>query len=186
MSLCPGPGLLILDEDDKRKPIAASGWDVVVFAPGSGGAADRYNLAFEAAPDQHRYILAGDDLIPEPSWREVLIETPKGEVWYGDDGVKGAALATHPAIGGRLASLVGWLTLPGTKHFCTDRIWMNIASRLGVLKYKPDAVAFHDHKPLKRDETGRRRGNPQNDIAVMDRFMRDEFPGLIERIKSEL
>ena len=106
-----------------------------------------YNAVFMAMPDLDWYGFLADDVVPEtPNWDRLLIEAAgKDALAFGDDGINGAAFATHFVLGGDLVRSVGWLALLGLDRIYIDTVWNDIARRRGVLRFLSEVKLPHLH-----------------------------------------
>jgi len=122
---------------------------------------------FALFPREPVYGLLADDLIPRTeSWDRALIEAAGPDrLAYGDDGLHGQNLATHPVIGGELARTIGWLVLPTVLHSFVDTALFAIAHRSGRLVYLPDVKLEHMHPLAKGDD-----GKPKAEMDEVYRF----------------
>lgn len=177
----PRPVWLRLDEDDPRLAAYQAlalpiGWHAEIGPRTDPCAA--LNEAFAALGHARFYGVLADDVVPEtPGWDAALIEAamqdPAG-LAYGNDGIQGAALATHPVIAGDFARALGWIALPGLARLYADNVWTEIARARGVLRYLPEVKLMHRHfsngAPMDatyaKPEAGR-------DRAVYDRWARN-------------
>jgi hypothetical protein len=142
------PARIRVDEDD---PCLGSyvaldvpgGWEICIGK--CEGLSAAYNEALSRTEDWFGIIC--DDVVPEtPAWDVRLIEAAgKDGLAYGDDGINGAARATHFAVGGDLVREVGWLALPGLDRVYIDTAWNDVARAKGVLRYLPDVKLTHLH-----------------------------------------
>ena len=145
-----GPVLARVDDDDPllseyRALALPDTWRLAV-GPRKGLAAI-YNDIFAAAPAEDFYGLLADDLVPETTvWGRTLTrEAGRDGLAFGDDGINGGRLATHPVLGGDLVRRTGWLALPGLDRLFIDTVWTQIARAAGVLRYRPDVKVTHWH-----------------------------------------
>jgi hypothetical protein len=106
-----------------------------------------FNEIFARFPDRAWYGLLADDILPQTQgWDRILVEAAgKDGLAYGDDGINGAALATHFAVAGDLVRTVGWLALPGLQRLYIDTVWNDIARARGTLRYRCDVKLTHLH-----------------------------------------
>lgn len=140
-------GVVILDEDDEinyRGIHIPDNWVKVVYPRNC--ITVQLNKTFANFPNKEWYGLAADDLVPVEGWDEALSEACLGGfIAYGDDGIQGSRLCTHPFISGDLVRKVGWIQYPGVKHLYGDTIWMTIGHSTGKLKYLPNVKTTHLH-----------------------------------------
>ena len=144
------PVCILLDSDDPnlRDYYALNVPATWVFICASRAAVpDRINEAFRIFPSAAWYGLLGDDVVPRtPRWDQILAEAAGSwGVSYGDDGIQGEKLCTHPVIGGELARALGWLCLPGLDFLYVDTTLFEIGRRLGTLRYLADVSLEHMH-----------------------------------------
>jgi hypothetical protein len=125
--------------------------DVMVMVdPFTDGVVKAINRAFMAYPDYAAYMFAADDMrFKTTYWDTTFLSTLQSKdgvgVVYGDDTIEGQRLPTHWCVGGRLARAVGYLGLPTCRHICSDVFWMDLATRMSCLTYKPEVVTEHLH-----------------------------------------
>lgn len=185
-----------LDEDDETlgdyaKVRIPSNWriDVGPRLPNrcNGAVAEM----FERFPHEAVYGLLADDLLPmTPRWDAMLVSAAeRGYLAYGDDGLQGKALATHPVLGGDLVRAIGWLVLPGVLHSFVDTALFAIACRAGRARYLQHVHVEHLHPIAGKapmDAVYRFNETFEADRAVFERWARDELPGVVDRVRSAL
>ena len=105
------------------------------------------NNAFAFFPDEPFYCIIADDIVPKTyEWDVKLAEAAgKHNIAWGDDGIWGERLCTHPAIGGDLVRAWGWFMSPYTNRHCADFIWKDFADALGIGVYRDDIKLPHLH-----------------------------------------
>lgn len=152
---------------------------------------------FELFPDEPNYGLMADDLIPRTQgWDAKLVEAAGRDcLSYGDDGLNGESLATHPVVGGELARAIGWLVLPTVLHSFVDTALFAIAYRAGRLRYLPEVKLEHmhplamneNHQPkAEMDETYRFAEVYTHDQAAFYKWQGTELRPVVERVKAAL
>lgn len=144
------PGKIYIDNDDAEKSEYLNieiphNWNVVIQERVSLG--ELCNNVLGNHPDEEWYGCIADDVLPHTQkWDIRLIKAAgKDGVAFGNDGINGEALATHPVIGGEFARELGFISLPGTKRIYMDTALTEIAKRKGVLRYLPDVYLEHLH-----------------------------------------
>ncbi len=102
---------------------------------------------FRVFPDEDCYALVGDDTVMRSYRWDDKLRAAAGlwHVAYPDDGLKGAAQATHPFIGGNFLRAIGFWALPGLSHLYTDTVWDFLGRAYGNLIYQPQVLVEHLH-----------------------------------------
>lgn len=132
--------------------------DVIATSdPFTDGVVKAINKAFMSNPNYAAYMFAADDMrFRTPRWDTTFLSTLRAQdgigVVYGDDTIEGPRIPTHWCVGGRLARAVGYLGLPTCRHICSDVFWMDLATRMSCLTYRPDVVTEHLHFHVGRSE----------------------------------
>lgn len=188
MSQCATNGILVVDIDDIA-PTPKEDWNILLSPSFGGGITRPLNYSFEKYSNEDHYIIGGDDLNPIYGWDEMLKEQcGPWDITYGPDGIQNENLPTHPCIGGALVRSVGWLGLPGGKHFYSDNAWLDIGRAIGTLKYVKEAKATHEipnNINGMKDETWKRRGSSRMDKPVYEQWKATTLPKLINKIKKD-
>lgn len=103
----------------------------------------------------------------------------------------GLRRVTTMAIGGDLVRAIGWLWLERVVHLYGDDAWEDIGYALNVVRYLPDVVILALLKrdgevPIDSNHHRKWRGQSYmaTDATAFDAWKRDEFPGLIKRLKE--
>jgi hypothetical protein len=89
----------------------------------------------------------GDDHLPRTQGWDLALMTaamPTG-ISYGDDTAMGRDLTTAPVITADIPEALGWVCLPGLRHYCVDNVWKDLGSGAGCLTYCPEVVVEHLH-----------------------------------------
>lgn len=147
-----------------------------------------FKRIYEKYPNEPYYGMVADDVVPETEgWDTIMVETcqPDKIVW-ACDGIQNERLPVHPFIGGDLVRKLGFWAAPGLKHWFVDNVWKAIADALDCGVYLPDVKMTHLHYVNGRaqmDRTYREQPNHQADARAYQRFMDEEFSGLIKRLK---
>ncbi len=148
-----------------------------------------FDLVFKKFPDEPYYGMVADDVVPETSGWDVIMAglcQPDKIVWGCDD-IQNEKLPVHPFIGGDLIRKLGWWAAPGLKHWFVDNVWKNIADSLDCGLYLPQVKMTHVHYINGRasiDRTYREQPSHLNDERTYLKFMAEQFPNVIERLKN--
>jgi hypothetical protein len=184
------PVHVILDASDAAGYDAVklpSHWQRVTVPPGKrlGGI---YKLVYETFPMEPFYAMIGDDVLPETMHWDVALQENclPDKIAWGWDGIQNEKLPTHPFIGGDLVRRLGWFAAPGMQQYFVDNVWKHLADALNCGAYLPQVRMRHCHhlsgdRPIDRtDEEAPSMGNDQN---AYTKFMHNDFPALIERVR---
>lgn len=186
------PVVVIFDQGDKALPEYfkldyPANFTKVDVARGTR-VSDLQNIAFYHFHNEPFYGFIGDDCVPETDhWDKILAEAcGSNKISWGDDGIQGEKLATHPFIGGDLVRKIGWIAAPGFVRFFTDTIITDIARGLEAAVYLPDVKTTHYHPfngTAPMDDVYR--SAPPLDIDTMTyiNFRKHQLPALIERLR---
>lgn len=187
------PIVMVLDDGDpKLKDYNAINYPLSftrLMVPHGTTVPQCQNIAFELFPDKDYYGFIGDDCVPETrDWDWLLGNAcqPNGIAW-GDDGIQGEGLTTHPFIAGKLLRKIGYVAHPSFHHFFTDTVLLNIVRTLNCGVYLPNIKTTHYHHlngKAEMDETYTSKGSLQRDFDNYNEFNRTEFPRLIERLRA--
>lgn len=148
-----------------------------------------FKKIFEKYPDESYYAMVADDVMPETSgWDVIMAELcqPDKIVWGWDD-LQNERLPVHPFIGGDLIRKLGWWAAPGLKHWFVDNVWKEVALALNCGLYLPQVKMPHLHPANGKaclDRTYREQPDHMADMKVYEKFMKDDFGPLINRLKS--
>lgn len=87
-----------------------------------------------------------DDLIFKThNWHTKVAETLEGGgIAYPESGGY-AKLPMMAFISSRIIYELGWVALPGLKHFFVDNVWVDLGEAANCLYFMPDVVVTHDH-----------------------------------------
>lgn len=160
-----------------------------VSAPSGTTLGGIFDLVFKKYPDELYYAMVADDVCPETNgWDKTMADLcqPDKIVW-GCDELRNDKLPVHPFIGGDLIRKLGWWAAHGLKHWYIDDVWKNIADQLNCAVYLPCVKMTHLHYTNGRatyDRTYREQPDHATDQRTYHKFMSEEFPKVIERIKS--
>lgn len=160
-----------------------------VSAPSGSTLGDIFTLIFKKYPNEPYYGMVADDVVPETSgWDTIMAELcqPDKIVWGCDD-LRNETLPVHPFIGGDLLRKIGWWSSPGLNHWFVDNVWKHLADSLECGLYLPQVKMTHLHPANGRAPTDRTYQEQPSHIAdqvTYQRFMVEEFPKLIERVKG--
>lgn len=127
---------------------------------------DLYAEAYQRAPQRPWYGFIADDVVPEtPGWDAALIEVAGLDGMAVPAGGHDPQGAPHFVLGGDLVREIGWLAMPGFDRLYIDTVWMDIATKRGVLRRAPEVVLSHHHfsnKLARGDETYRKHRKDQD------------------------
>lgn len=165
--------LVILDDDDEQQYPRIDGVDYLVT--GRLGLARSYNLALGRILEYPYAALLNDDHVPEtPGWDQELI----GEIdrmggtgiAYGADGIQ-ATLCTAPIVSTDIFRHLGWVSLPGLRHWYIDNVWYQLGLGLGRIIRRPDVVTRHHHRinGLAPDDATYREVSDNHELTDADR-----------------
>ena len=148
-----------------------------------------YPLIFKAFPDAPFYAMIGDDVVPETRhWDIALKENCQPDkIAWGWDSIQNEKLPTHPFIGGELVRKLGWFAAPGMQQYFVDNVWKHLADVLNCGIYLPNIKMRHCHYTngeRQRDRTDDDAPSMGNDQIAYQKFMRDQFPKAIERVRG--
>ena len=152
------------------------------------------NRVFEMYPDADFYGWLADDLIPHTKgWDVELAKTAEdrylvscNDMWLRgrkDDGspwVTGAI-----CLGGDLVRAMGWWAPPGMFQMYIDTVWVAVARRFDLLRYRDDIVVEHLHRVNKKrepDQTDRDNPRVAQDRIDYEKYKNDE--GLMQRVEA--
>jgi hypothetical protein len=156
--------------------------------PEHNGIGDCFNAVFAEYPDLEYYGVMADDVVPSsPKWDQKLKEAclPFNISW-GNDGLQGANLPTHPHIAGDVVRSLGWIACPGVMHWFVDNMWKDIAGVLGG-KYLPDVLTPHYHVlsgQAELDDTYMNQPSREKDMIYYMRYKNSVWPDISEKLKQ--
>jgi len=184
------PVLLVTDHDDTSYDALAlhPNFKRKVMPP-HNGIGECFNAVFAEYPDLEYYGVMADDVVPEtPKWDMLLKEAclPFSLSW-GNDGLQGAKLPTHPHIAGDVVRTLGWIACPGVMHWFVDNMWLDIANALGGGHYLTDVRTPHYHVlsgQASLDDTYMNQPSREKDMTNYAAFMKNEFPGIARKLKT--
>jgi hypothetical protein len=143
-----------VDDDD---PVAAryQGSERIGFWHGRRGTLAGWTNKIALAEHQNYRALAslGDDHMPRTQgWDRLLLEAIDGMggtgVAYGNDLLQGVNLPTAAVVSSDIVAALGWMCLPGLRHYCVDNVWSVLGASAGCLRYLPGVVIEHLHPLL--------------------------------------
>lgn len=184
------PGLLMIEERDAKAYAGVSlppGWTRCIV-PQSLVSKKFNDAALHYAPNEDRYFICADDMVPEtPEWDARLREAA-GD--YGiasaNDGLVYDTIPAHPCVGGEFVRGVGYLANPRFGHFYWDNVLGDLATALGCWKYLPDVKMPHLHHSITgdRDTAWRERGWSGDDKKIYEAWRADGFNEDLEKLKT--
>ena len=110
------------------------------------------------------------------------------KIVYGDDGINGMNLPTHPFIGGDLVRKVGYIAPPDVNHWYVDNFWKELGMAMDCLDYMPGIKTNHHHfinGKAKEDSTYKNQPDHEKDRKAFEAYMADGFPKMIIRLKGK-
>jgi len=145
------------------------------------------------------YFFGADDIeIITPDWKEIFskkideLEKEHGHrLWilYGDDGIQGEHLPTHPLMTNELCRLLGWFWPPHFKHLFTDNAIKFIGQGAGILRYVPEVKMTHHHfvnnkAPMDANYQETNNAHAYQSAKQVFEMWKEQFaPKIIEKIK---
>jgi hypothetical protein len=163
----------IWSKDPRKEDYRALEWPASwsFYESDAEWAGDALAEYFEAFPNEEYYGFIGDDIVLlTPGGIEQLIyEAGEWFVAYPNDMLQRHHMATHFCIGGELVRTLGYIVPPGFTHHYMDQAIMDVATNVGLLRYRPDILFFHDHfirnvDPEKYDATYARVYTPEGKL----------------------
>lgn len=182
--------LLVTDHDDPSYDALALHPNFKrKIMPPHRGIGECFNAVFAEYPNLEYYGVMADDVVPtSPQWDERLRAAclPFTIAW-GNDGLMGEKLPTHPHIAGDVARTLGWLACPGVMHCFVDNMWMDIANVLGGGVYLSDVMTPHHHVlsgKAELDDTYLNQPSREKDMTNYAQFLKNEFPAIAARLNA--
>lgn len=119
---------------------------------------------------------------------------------YPNDTIQRHRHCTHFCIGGDLVREVGFFAHTGFNHGFIDAVWYAIGLETGLLRYAPQIIFQHRHfltRLVPRDNTyaasygADDSTRPDTVVAQVDeerfeKYMKDEHPEIVKRVRQEL
>lgn len=160
-------------------------------APAGMRLGDIFNLIFKKYPNEDYYAMVADDVIPETNGWDIILRDAAGsdKIVWGWDGIQNERLPVHPFIGGDLVRRLGFWAAPGLKHWFVDNAWKSIADAIKCGTYLHEVKMSHYHyvngkSPM--DRTYQEQPSHAIDEAAYTKFMQQDFPSIIARLKKPL
>ena len=150
---------------------------------------DIFNVVFKHYPNEDFYGIIADDVVPETFRWDILLREaclPDRMAW-GLDGGHDETLPRHPFIGGDLVRRLGFLSVPGLKHWYVDNAWRDIALGLQCGEYRPEIRMTHRHftnGKAQKDRTYIEQPDHRADEITYKIWLEKEFPKLMERLRK--
>lgn len=178
------PGLLIIDDDDYKNYRGVElppGWEKVSIPRAFLSA--KLNAGCKT-PAPWYGVLNDDHLPMTPDWDVKLVEALDSQpmVWPLDNY---ADRISTPVFDAALVADLGWIAPPELNHFYIDDVHELIAEVLGCSRLETVTVS-HEHVNkgrMKPDLTYKERPDPNADRAAFQKWCRDEWPQIRQRIE---
>ena len=170
---------------------------------GNIGIINKLNALMEFAPGYDYYTIGSDDVVMmTKNWDQIVLnsaETLEKQlghrhiVLYGDDGIHGQKLCTHPIISKEFIKTVGWFYPPGyMRHLYADNAIGLLAGNSNCLGYM-DAVKL-DHRHFIKDRSlmddNYKETNSDEayarDKKAYDEWVDKESPLLLEKLSNAI
>ena len=98
----------------------------------------------------------GDDHLIKTKWESEMYKANQVAngfgIFYGDDLLQGARLATAVCLDAKIVRLLGYIAPPMLTHLYADNFWMDLGRALDTLKYFPEIVFEHIHPHIGKSE----------------------------------
>lgn len=197
------PILMLIPSLDRQKSLAGAvqsllengtGLHDILTIGGAGGSTAALNSIPMELLAQYRVIgLFNDDTRMRTfGWDVTILErlTRKPGLLYGRDGIQNERLCTHPFISSKVIQAVGYVQPPQLYHYYGDNFWGSILGALGAIQYCPDIFTEHFNamaRGLEQDKTTQVEiAHWKSDSEAWQLFVRNELPGLIEKVRPIL
>lgn len=155
------------------------------------------NLVANKYADQYETIFfMGDDHLPQtPQWDHFLagaIASRGYGLAYGNDLFQQDKLATAVMMSTNIIKSLGFMSPPNLIHLYMDNFWMLLGKDLDSLWYFDNVVIEHMHPLIGKapNDDGYNEANSSDvynfDREELYRFMQDEYPNRLARLKEDL
>lgn len=164
---------------------------VIAYLPENIGLCGALNSAFQDYPNEPWYGTFGDDeYVYTEGWDTKLTDAARNcYISHGNDGIDSERrIRTYAVWGGDLLRSVGYWMPQGLWHWYSDDVWENLSNACNLRRWCQDVRTVNKHYiygTAPKDKTyimGESRS--LQDKMVFEIWMRDEFPRVVERIKS--
>jgi hypothetical protein len=101
-------------------------------------------------------VLADDYYCRTQDWTQYIPTVDQPRIYYGDDGIQGKRLPTHPIYTRAAYEITHYVFPPHYKAWYTDNELKSVAEAVGILEYIPEIQCEHKHwvnKKAQQDET---------------------------------
>lgn len=151
---------------------------------------DIFNIIFKYHPNEDYYAILADDVVPTTFRWDIILKEAAGRdrIAWGYDGGCDETLPRHPFIGGDLVRKLGFIAVPGVKHWFVDNGWKDLSQALNCGEYRPEVRMTHMHYTIgksPRDRTYDEQPDPRTDEMTYRMWRERNFPEIIARIKGE-
>lgn len=100
-------------------------------------------------------VIADDFYCVTEDWLQYIPTMDEPKIYYGNDGIQGQNLPTHPIYTRKAYEIMGYVFPPAYKAWYTDNELKAIARVVGMLEYLPSLKCDHRHwvnEKAKKDE----------------------------------
>lgn len=140
---------------------------------------------------EYYYLMSDDFVIESPFESEMLRagNMNKPFMGFGDDGIKGEALATAVMMSREIPDSIGYINPPTLQHLYCDNVWTEWGKELNCLYYFKDIKITHNHftkNPKVIDDLYKQSNNKEvfdRDRTAFENYMRDQFKNDIKKVK---
>jgi hypothetical protein len=98
----------------------------------------------------------GDDHLIKTKWESEMYKANQVAngfgIFYGDDLLQGARLATAVCLDAKIVRLLGYIAPPMLTHLYADNFWMDLGRELNTLRYFPEIIFEHIHPHIGKSE----------------------------------
>jgi hypothetical protein len=184
-----------VDDDDTSYDGVSLAPAAVLRGPRRDMPAWTNDLAAALADDCRFLASLGDDHVPvNRGWDALLVAALDGRmgVAYGNDLHQGANWPTAAIIPSPVIIALGYMCPSVLGHLCADCFWKRLGQDLGCLEYLPEVVIEHRHPHAGKapmDASYARSnssGQTTADEAAYDRFLKEQWPDDLSRLKGVL
>ena len=158
---------------------------------------ERYNELYNRIKGKYDYYMFCADDMTLPKEFELIIPTMESIIKkvghryiiaYGDDGIQGQNLPTHPIVTKELLELIGYFFPPCLHHCYGDNFWKRLGQDCKNIFYLPAFKIDHKHfikQTGVRDKWMDRAYGPlmQQDKEAFERYLKEDYPAVRNRVR---